>query len=1116
MTRNESRRDRAAVLLAVLGILGVLSTLAIAFARTAAVERTATGVRVEEVRAKLAATGGMERAIAEIRIASRRPYDGPDSVWFYRGTAGRAAGNGVPLRAADAPSLAAPGRAWGRVRSGDLPSTWEPAGDTYSLKIFDSASMIDLNAPVDPRLADADQPFVRMLASLSAAIDPVRPALSAAEAERVLAWRRTLPGGRFASRLDLLNAPGAVVTAAELDRLADFVTTHAWSDPLAVAPMDPLLVPAPGAPVHGRVGTGVVVRLPRRPIDLNTAPPEVLAAALAGVSAFHVDGGIDRAAGAAWTCRGRSARTAPVSLEQARDLAAAIVLSREGGPFRTWEEYEAFLAAQVAAGRIDELQAGALLANADPNVDTNRANPDAVVHREIDKFDLVASTTEFCFGSNGVFEIESIGRVTSQGGQVLAEANIRAAVEVFRLVRHSVQSQFQLGTFRPYTFLEPVLWQPLAAITTEEDLSVEGDPVVRGSTAHVHSNATLRVQGNSSIAGNATASGAFSRIGHPSIGGVAAGSRPQQSIPDLDPALYRGNADVVFAADGRVTDGAGRLLGQGSYSGFSLGAGGWRWSGGGQPGGILWFEGDLDVTSRTSGVWSATFVATGSIFVRGNPDFAPSARLRVSFLAGADVELSGTAGSRIAGAVYARDQVDLAGDVEVRGAVLARGRSGASNAVRTNRVGGSVVLQHDGGTPLALSWITTTLPAVVSYPEADARAGNVHLPSAADYDGWIGLATSTLSRSWLGAAPYADRILARWRTGSLDAEFAGGSPAVVGEGALPTIAPVAGNVVPGHLLPDGCLSEAGAVLSYSAAGNVGPVRGTIAFWFKPSWDAVRTTRTHHLVSLSRADAGGTQVFEFARTGQGAGAPAGRTGFAFERSTIENPVADRRVRSTWAPAAHRWVHVALVYDFDEADGSRAIRVYVDGVEMPGSVYEEAARYALGPSEQATSAIAAGNLIRLGERAASIAYELPPTAPEATYDELLCDDVRSDAARIAALHGEGRFYSGGVADYLSTALSEIPSGAEVLHSAWTLRTPATGPAPAPVLSIEDAGTSVASTADPAGLAIGRVPAGELRYRVTFLAGPTAAPLYEVPVVDDVTVAYSERPRILSWEE
>ncbi|MBI4617903.1 MAG: hypothetical protein HY720_30105, partial [Planctomycetes bacterium] len=772
MRRAHLFSRRASALVVALGVLLVLAVLAISFARLTAIEGQAASVRVDEVRARFLAFAGIERVLAEVRAASRAPWDGPDAAWFYRGEPGRPAGNGTPLEFASLPSffagntvdgnpeIAANGN--GRPYSGALPTSYETLGDTYVVKVLDAASMIDLNAPLDPRRRVADEPLVSMLVNLSRALDPARPPLDSSEAQMILAYRESLPFRRFASKKDILLVPGGPVTPAEFALLADFVTVHAWADPSGVAPADPALVPVEGTPVLGRRPTGRPLAQRRRPVDLNTAPPEVLAAVLAGVQAVVVDQDVDRepAGGISWQATGIAARTPPVSFGQAQSLARAIVAHREASPFRTWSEFRSFLAQMVDDGAVERLQADAIYANADPNPDTHRANPDAGVYRHIDKFDLVQSTTEFCFSSMGVFEIESIGRVTQNGGLIEAEAWIGTVVETHVLVRETTQSQFDRGTISTYRLEEPIFFSPQVAVITEEDLRINGSPRILGAAGSVHSNANLELLGSTLVEIDATATGTYEQGPQCQVLGESGGGYPREIIPLLRPSDFRASADYVFSASGKVYDRSGREVGDGRYLDFRFQAGTWKWNGGQQPTGTLWFDGHVEIQARTGrgSTWEVTIVATGHISLGGTPRVRPTEVSRLTLIAGTDVSVSGNPGAVIEGLLYAGEQIDLGGNVEFRGVAMAKGLGATDRLVTGNVIQGSVIFRYNGGLVFQSETVVTNLPTLRAHPEPDAEVElggpRVRIPGAQDFDGWISLATATTSRAVLGPTPY--------------------------------------------------------------------------------------------------------------------------------------------------------------------------------------------------------------------------------------------------------------------------------------------------------------------------------------------------------------------------
>ncbi|MHC4252084.1 MAG: hypothetical protein ACYS9X_23440, partial [Planctomycetota bacterium] len=63
----------------------------------------------------------------------------------------------------------------------------------------------------------------------------------------------------------------------------------------------------------------------------------------------------------------------------------------------------------------------------------------------LDKSDLNIGTTEFCFDSGGVYDIESIGRVYDRAKTVTAERRLRALVKIYDVWRESTQREFAAG-----------------------------------------------------------------------------------------------------------------------------------------------------------------------------------------------------------------------------------------------------------------------------------------------------------------------------------------------------------------------------------------------------------------------------------------------------------------------------------------------------------------------------------------------------------------------------------------------------------------------------------------------------------------------------------------------
>ncbi|MBI2923162.1 MAG: hypothetical protein HYY18_19070 [Planctomycetes bacterium] len=474
--RGNTRGGVAVVVLTVVLLFALLGVTLYSVTRLQPPEVRTGGDRA---RALHLAEAGIQRAIEELPGAAARPWQGrlaaepgraPGEPWTYWGEdanangrldAGEDAdGDGVldtvsaPLDTAARPSLAA-GRAdlpesvmvQGRQCgvSGFLPGRYQPQGDQYVLRITDAASRIWINGP-----ADRTQ---RMLTHLARRIG-LDPAVAA-----LVIMRRPPQGWR--TEEDLIPSIGEPAWRA----LEPFVTATAWVDPrtLAICPPEDRIVPLrPGDFVYalGDIRPHSLQAQPRAPINLNTAPPEVLAAALEGVQGVWIEESPGRPPGVTgfgvgyeWMERplpwgsppaafGLLRASPPVTPDQAATLAAALADRRTRTPFRSWDDLAQFLAEQVASGLLSTPQAEAIRANADPNALLNDFNPDRAAWTPIDKTDLLTGTTEFCFQSMGFFVVESLGRVLDPGGRVLARALKKTHVQVYEVWRETVEEEF--------------------------------------------------------------------------------------------------------------------------------------------------------------------------------------------------------------------------------------------------------------------------------------------------------------------------------------------------------------------------------------------------------------------------------------------------------------------------------------------------------------------------------------------------------------------------------------------------------------------------------------------------------------------------------------------------
>lgn len=431
-------RPHGFALVTAMGMLALLGGLAVTFVGLSAAERDATEAHRDRVLARMEAEAGIELATASLRALARtRAEDTLADPWVFRGDERDLAGALLPSFAAGG-TILVDGRRVGYSGSASGGVGGVPQEGYFTLRVRDGAGRIHLNDgdPARPE-APVNRTLARVLDELATAVG-----LRGDEGTRLIASR---PHAGYAHPSELAVALGADAAA----RLEPFVTTAAWQDPAALAPVPPAARPARapwpppalGCPLWTRAQglPDEPARTPRAPVNINTASRPVLVALLAGLQGAWLDeakrpNGTD--------ALGTLAATAPIDRARAGRLADRIVAARELQPLRSIVDLERLCRACVADKVLDARQADVVLANADPNARLNDFNLDAAHRRAVDKTDLLISSTEFCFSSMGVYEIASLGVRLRPGGRSAARVTLRIQERVFEVWRDTTQADF--------------------------------------------------------------------------------------------------------------------------------------------------------------------------------------------------------------------------------------------------------------------------------------------------------------------------------------------------------------------------------------------------------------------------------------------------------------------------------------------------------------------------------------------------------------------------------------------------------------------------------------------------------------------------------------------------
>lgn len=497
---TDRKRTGGFFLVVTVSVLTVLALLGALFASLSNIEQNITQNYTDLLRAELIAQAGVEKAIAIARSAAQtksfddsRPVSQGGDVWIFRnndpetndlkipGTSERLdVGAGIPLVQSQNPSFELAGS--NPPNSGILPGTYSSGGDFFVLKILDGASQINLNSS-SPALGNMLNVLGQSVAAMLGVSDPI-----GGTGAQIVAYRNNTLGGSFRSEFQIQEAlssilgPSASPTAAQRAALlVDFVI----APPSLPGFVDQKTIqPNP----QGSFPSSFTVQMQARsPINVNTASYPVLQTCLTEIAGLVLE---PRPTGDEVVFEKIERR---VNQTMAGNVARAIINHRKAnGPFTNWYQFEKFVDEQLedagilgTANGLEAIgRAAVLKAMANPNTRLNKYIPNAPGAALIDKVDLVSFTTELCFGSMGLFELESLGRLLRQDGSEVARRRLHSTAQVFEVVRHTSQSDFE--TYKVPSFSSNVWTFPESISTTSDkwflgDLGLKSASTIDGS-----------------------------------------------------------------------------------------------------------------------------------------------------------------------------------------------------------------------------------------------------------------------------------------------------------------------------------------------------------------------------------------------------------------------------------------------------------------------------------------------------------------------------------------------------------------------------------------------------------------------------------------------------------
>ncbi|MBI4616221.1 MAG: hypothetical protein HY720_21585 [Planctomycetes bacterium] len=465
-TRVIRASSRGSALIVTVAVLAVLLIVAVGFARLMVVERDASRAHSDHVRARFLAESGVEAGMAELAaLVAQKPYLTDEDPFFFP------PGRGVQLEVAPQVSYQA-GVTLGYPYSGTIDpppaeaSRYAPQGSHYALKIMDATGLVYVG-----QMESGGNGNTRILNNLGRF-------LSAGGSFAVLdgflgtALANREPAGGYRHRGDLERALAAEYGAsADLARdfvlLSDYITFAGWKDPHTVRPGAGVLAMVPDA--NDRVAA--------QPINVNTAPRDLLRALFAGIQATWTDGQGNVVVNT--VSDDKATFLADEILEERQDHMVAEKDEGDKDPyFYSQADFESFLVRHVqkdydavAANELGRRDVQTMLAMANPNGKLTRFNPDLrlrylwgewkkgkkgkkhIFTKEDDRNDhwriyadksrLTQWTTEICFDERGRFRIVSLGRLVAADGSIIAQHEIDVVVRVAEPMDWTTQSELE-------------------------------------------------------------------------------------------------------------------------------------------------------------------------------------------------------------------------------------------------------------------------------------------------------------------------------------------------------------------------------------------------------------------------------------------------------------------------------------------------------------------------------------------------------------------------------------------------------------------------------------------------------------------------------------------------
>ena len=256
-----------------------------------------------------------------------------------------------------------------------------------------------------------------------------------------------------------------------------------------------------------------------------------------------------------------------------------------------------------------------------------------------------------------------------------------------------------------------------SAMLTGGSLSISGNPEQFGANQDIHSNAAIDISGDPVTAGNVSAVGSVT--GTPEGGGTTESGAAYVELPQIMPFMFAEFADYVFHSNGDIYDADGNSVANADgvpWNGWKFAGAKWTTDGDDVLGGMLYFRGEYGnvVVGSNPGSdadpWEISILADGYIEVSGNPMLAnymdpddPPEVQSIMFMSGSDIKINGNPNQVYNGIIAAKEQIQISGNPNIEGVLIAADASNDSVLVKENRISGQMMLTYNGG--LKFPWV---------------------------------------------------------------------------------------------------------------------------------------------------------------------------------------------------------------------------------------------------------------------------------------------------------------------------------------------------------------------------------------------------------------------------